>query len=82
MTAPPCTDVLADVARDLDGGARLATFYAVEHDKVIEYVWSGGNARRAHAKLARALTAWGVTCVDVPGMGVMVAKAKEMTCER
>lgn len=71
MSAHPCattTTILDAVARDLTGGA----FCAVPRGERVEYLWNGGNARRAHAALALALEAAGVNAVDVPGMGVIV----------
>lgn len=70
-TEQPLDDVLAEVARD----ERNGTFYVTEDGPGVQIlVWSGDNARRAHAALARALERAGIEATDVPGVGVAVKR--------
>lgn len=65
----------SDLAGIFDAAAREVgngTYYVVQHERCIEYLWTGANARAAHAALARVFAKMGVEALDMPGMGVMV----------
>lgn len=68
MTAHPSPSAFDDAASEVGPGA----YYVVRHERSDEYLWTGANARAAHAALARVFAKMGVQALDVPGMGVMV----------